>query len=188
MSFGCSSRDSHRADFAPGFANPAPRTYISWRGFCVRAPASCGAPEMSTLIVIPARLGATRLPQKPLRLLGGKPLIVRVWEHVSAMGLADQVVVATEATEVADAARAAGAAVAMTRSDHPSGTDRVAEVARQAALSGIRHRGERPGRRAVHRQRSRTRRDERFVAERGVSGRDRRGAGTGRASSRIPRS
>jgi len=91
---------------------------------------------MSTLIVIPARLGATRLPQKPLRLLGGKPLIVRVWERVSAMNIADRVVVATDSPEVADAARSAGAQVAMTRDDHPSGTDRVAEVANSPEFTG----------------------------------------------------
>ena len=88
---------------------------------------SAGA-EMSTLAVIPARLGATRLPQKPLRLLGGAPLIARVWEHVSEMRTADRVVVATDAAEVADACRACGAEVVMTRPDHASGTDRVAEV------------------------------------------------------------
>jgi 3-deoxy-manno-octulosonate cytidylyltransferase (CMP-KDO synthetase) len=87
---------------------------------------------MSTLIVIPARLGATRLPRKPLRLLGGEPLIVRVWERVSDMNVADRVVVATDSSEVAEAARSAGAQVAMTREDHPSGTDRVAEVANAA--------------------------------------------------------
>jgi 3-deoxy-manno-octulosonate cytidylyltransferase (CMP-KDO synthetase) len=91
---------------------------------------------MSTLIVIPARLGATRLPRKPLRLLGGEPLIVRVWERVSAMNIADRVVVATDSPEVADAARAAGAQVAMTRDDHPSGTDRVAEVANSPEFTG----------------------------------------------------
>ena len=91
---------------------------------------------MSTLIVIPARLGATRLPRKPLRLLGGKPLIVRVWERVSAMNIADRVVVATDSPEVADAARSAGAQVAMTRDDHPSGTDRVAEVANSPEFTG----------------------------------------------------
>jgi 3-deoxy-manno-octulosonate cytidylyltransferase (CMP-KDO synthetase) len=91
---------------------------------------------MGTLIVIPARLGATRLPRKPLRLLGGEPLVVRVWQRVSAMKLADAVVVATDAPEVADAARAAGARVAMTRDDHPSGTDRVAEVANLAEFRG----------------------------------------------------
>jgi len=91
---------------------------------------------MSTLIVIPARLGATRLPRKPLRLLGGEPLIVRVWERVSAMNIGDRVVVATDSSEVAGAARSAGAQVAMTRDDHPSGTDRVAEVANSAEFRG----------------------------------------------------
>ena len=91
---------------------------------------------MSTLIVIPARLGATRLPRKPLCLLGGKPLIVRVWERVSAMNIADRVVVATDSPEVANAARSAGAQVAMTRDDHPSGTDRVAEVANSPEFTG----------------------------------------------------
>lgn len=91
---------------------------------------------MSTLIVIPARLGATRLPRKPLCLLGGKPLIVRVWERVSAMNIADRVVVATDSPEVAGAARSAGAQVAMTRDDHPSGTDRVAEVANSPEFTG----------------------------------------------------
>ena len=89
---------------------------------------------MSTLIVIPARLGATRLPRKPLRLLAGEPLIVRVWERVAAMEIADEVVVATDSAEVAAVARGAGARVAMTREDHPSGTDRVAEVASSAAF------------------------------------------------------
>jgi 3-deoxy-manno-octulosonate cytidylyltransferase (CMP-KDO synthetase) len=84
---------------------------------------------MSILIVIPARLGATRLPQKPLRLLGGKPLIVRVLERVRSLRVGSAVVVATDAPEVAAAVRAAGGDVAMTRADHPSGTDRVAEVA-----------------------------------------------------------
>lgn len=87
---------------------------------------------MSTLIVIPARLGATRLPRKPLRLLGGEPLIVRVWERVVGMEIADDVVVATDSPDVAGAARAVGARVAMTREDHPSGTDRIAEVAGSA--------------------------------------------------------
>ena len=91
---------------------------------------------MTTLAVIPARLGATRLPRKPLRLLGGRPLVVRVWERVSALGVADRVVVATDSEEVADAARAAGAEVALTRHDHPSGTDRVAEVAAREEYAG----------------------------------------------------
>jgi 3-deoxy-manno-octulosonate cytidylyltransferase (CMP-KDO synthetase) len=83
---------------------------------------------MKTLAVIPARLGATRLPRKPLRLLGGRPLVVRVWERVIALDLADRVVVATDSDEVAEAARRAGAQVVLTDPGHPSGTDRVAEV------------------------------------------------------------
>ena len=91
---------------------------------------------MSTLIVIPARLGATRLPRKPLRLLGGEPLVVRVWERVVGMEIADDVVVATDSPEVAAAAGAAGARVVMTRENHPSGTDRVAEVANSPEFRG----------------------------------------------------
>lgn len=84
---------------------------------------------MKTLAVIPARLGATRLPRKPLRLLGGRPLVVRVWERVSAMNVADRCVIATDSDEVARAVRAGGAEAVMTSPDHPSGTDRVAEAA-----------------------------------------------------------
>ena len=84
---------------------------------------------MKTLVVIPARLGATRLPRKPLRTLAGAPLIVRVWERIAALQVAHRCVVATDADEVATAARAAGADVVLTSPEHPSGTDRVAEVA-----------------------------------------------------------
>lgn len=82
-------------------------------------------------MVIPARLAAVRLPRKPLRLLAGVPLIVRVWQRVSAMKIADACVVATDSEEVARAARNAGADCVMTSSSHQSGTERVAEVARQ---------------------------------------------------------
>jgi 3-deoxy-manno-octulosonate cytidylyltransferase (CMP-KDO synthetase) len=84
---------------------------------------------MSTLAVIPARLGATRLPRKPLRLLGGQPLVVRVLQRVESLGLADRVVVATETEEVADVVQKAGGEALITSVSHPSGTDRVAEVA-----------------------------------------------------------
>lgn len=84
---------------------------------------------MKTAVVIPARLGATRLPRKPLRDLAGEPLIIRVWRRVQNMGIADRVVVATDHDDVARIARAAGADVAMTSSDCSSGTARVAEVA-----------------------------------------------------------
>ncbi|HSQ30884.1 MAG TPA: 3-deoxy-manno-octulosonate cytidylyltransferase [Gemmatimonadaceae bacterium] len=87
---------------------------------------------MRTLAVIPARLGATRLPRKPLRLLAGLPLVVRVWQRVLDAGFADRVVIATDSREVADAAAAAGADAVMTSSAHGSGTERVAEVARRS--------------------------------------------------------
>ena len=82
-----------------------------------------------TLAVIPARLGATRLPNKPLRLLAGVPLVIRVWERVTAMQVADRCVIATDSDRVVAEAKQAGAERVLTRVDHPSGTDRVAEVA-----------------------------------------------------------
>lgn len=84
---------------------------------------------MPVLAVIPARLGATRLPRKPLRLLGGLPLVVRVYQRVVSMGAADHCVVATDDLEVLDACRAHEVPAMLTASHHPSGTDRVAEVA-----------------------------------------------------------
>lgn len=86
---------------------------------------------MKTLAVIPARLGATRLPRKPLRLLGGIPLVIRVWERVLGLDVVDRCLVATDSDEVAQVVNEHGAEVVMTSSDHPSGTDRVAEVARR---------------------------------------------------------
>lgn len=91
---------------------------------------------MKALAVIPARLGATRLPRKPLRLLAGRPLIVRVWERVSAMNVADRCVIATDSEEVAAAARANGAEAVLTAESHPSGTDRVAEAASRPEYAG----------------------------------------------------
>jgi len=86
---------------------------------------------MGTLVVIPARLGAMRLPRKPLRLLSGLPLIVRVWQRISQMNVADTVVVATDDESVAAIVRQAGAECVMTSDRHSSGTERVAEVASQ---------------------------------------------------------
>lgn len=79
-------------------------------------------------IVIPARHASTRLPAKPLADICGKPMIVRVLERVRAAG-AVEVCVATDHEGVRDAVLAAGGEVVMTRPDHPSGTDRLAEVA-----------------------------------------------------------
>jgi 3-deoxy-manno-octulosonate cytidylyltransferase (CMP-KDO synthetase) len=86
---------------------------------------------MGTLVVIPARLGAMRLPRKPLRLLSGLPLIVRVWQRISEMNVADAVVVATDDESVASVAAKAGAECVLTSDQHTSGTERVAEVAAQ---------------------------------------------------------
>ncbi len=85
---------------------------------------------MTFVVAIPARLGSTRLPRKPLRVIAGKPLIGHVVERAREAGAAE-VVVATDAREIADAVDGLGIAVCMTRADHPSGTDRLAEVARQ---------------------------------------------------------
>jgi 3-deoxy-manno-octulosonate cytidylyltransferase (CMP-KDO synthetase) len=90
---------------------------------------------MRTLAVIPARLGATRLPRKPLRLLAGLPLVVRVWQRVVDMDVVQRVVVATDSDEVAIAVAAAGGDVVLTSPDHASGTHRVAEVAMRPEFS-----------------------------------------------------
>jgi 3-deoxy-manno-octulosonate cytidylyltransferase (CMP-KDO synthetase) len=87
---------------------------------------------MSFTVIIPARLASTRLPNKPLADIGGKPMVVRVAERAALSGATD-VVVATDHADIADACQWHGVAVRMTRSDHPSGTDRIAEVA--AALN-----------------------------------------------------
>jgi 3-deoxy-manno-octulosonate cytidylyltransferase (CMP-KDO synthetase) len=92
---------------------------------------------MRTLVVIPARLGAMRLPRKPLRLLSGLPLIVRVWQRISQMKVADTVVVATDDETVASTVRQAGADCVMTSKSHSSGTERVAEVASQPRFKGF---------------------------------------------------
>lgn len=91
---------------------------------------------MRVLAVIPARRSATRLRDKPLRLLGGEPLIVRVWQRVAALGIADEIVVATDDAAIVAAVEAAGGRAVMTRADHHSGTDRVAEIARRPEYAG----------------------------------------------------
>jgi 3-deoxy-manno-octulosonate cytidylyltransferase (CMP-KDO synthetase) len=87
-------------------------------------------PSNRVLGVIPARLSSTRLPNKPLYPLHGRPLIEWVWNRVKDMGVLDTVVVATDSSEVFEVCQRMGAAVEMTSPDHLSGTDRVAEVAR----------------------------------------------------------
>lgn len=91
--------------------------------------------DVKVLAVIPARLASRRLPRKPLADLCGKPLIVRVWERVSASGMADGVIVATDSHEIAEACRASGARVAMTDEALASGTHRVAQVVAREGLA-----------------------------------------------------
>jgi len=79
--------------------------------------------------IVPARYESTRLPGKPLALIDGKPMIQHVYERTRGVMLVDQVLVATDDARIADAVRRFGGDVVMTRSDHPSGTDRIAEVA-----------------------------------------------------------
>ena len=78
-------------------------------------------------IVIPARFGSTRLPGKALLPIADRPMVAWVWERAMQAG-AEHVVVATDDQRIADEMNSRGAQVAMTRADHASGTDRLAEV------------------------------------------------------------
>jgi 3-deoxy-manno-octulosonate cytidylyltransferase (CMP-KDO synthetase) len=91
----------------------------------------------AVLGVVPARLASTRLPRKPLHLIAGRPLIEWVWRNASAAGLFDALVVATDAPEVAEVVEGFGGVARLTDAGHPSGTDRVAEVARDPAYAGF---------------------------------------------------
>ena len=85
------------------------------------------------LVVIPARLGSTRLPRKPLADIAGKPMVVRVAEQAQK-SLAQSVLVATDSPEIQAACDAHRIECLLTRNDHPTGTDRIAEVAQQLKL------------------------------------------------------
>ncbi len=80
-------------------------------------------------IVIPARMGSSRFPGKPLVDLCGKPMIQWVYERSVASGVSDQVLVATPDQEILDVCASFGAPAILTRANHPTGTDRIAEVA-----------------------------------------------------------
>lgn len=84
---------------------------------------------MKVLCVIPARYASTRLPGKPLALIAGKPMIQRVYERALMAQKPEHVLVATDDARVEEAVQAFGGEVMMTAPDHPSGTDRLAEVA-----------------------------------------------------------
>lgn len=93
------------------------------------ADRNTGKNPLSATVIIPARLGSTRLPRKALADIGGRPMVVRVWEQASRSHGVAEVLVATDDEEIRQAVTAAGGRAVMTRADHPSGTDRIAEVA-----------------------------------------------------------
>ena len=84
---------------------------------------------MKVLCIIPARYASTRLPGKPLRDIAGKPMIVRVYERAVRAKRVQDVVVATDDERIRAAVEAHGGRAVMTRADHATGTDRLAEVA-----------------------------------------------------------
>jgi 3-deoxy-manno-octulosonate cytidylyltransferase (CMP-KDO synthetase) len=85
------------------------------------------------LVVIPARLGSTRLPRKPLADIGGKPMVIRVAERAMQSN-AQSVVVATDSSEIQAACDEHRIECLLTSADHPTGTDRIAEVAQLLKL------------------------------------------------------
>ncbi|MDN2484527.1 3-deoxy-manno-octulosonate cytidylyltransferase [Kosakonia sacchari] len=89
---------------------------------------------MSFVVIIPARYASTRLPGKPLVDINGKPMVVHVLERARESG-AERIVVATDNEEVMHAVQAVGGEVCMTRADHQSGTERLAEVVEKCGFS-----------------------------------------------------
>lgn len=89
---------------------------------------------MEFVVIVPARFGATRLPGKPLLDLGGRSMIEQVWRQ-ARRSRASRVIVATDDERIRQVLAPLGAEVCMTRADHPSGTDRLQEVAVQLNLA-----------------------------------------------------
>lgn len=98
-------------------------------------PDSAGPGQPSFTVLVPARLASTRLPGKPLLEIGGLPMVVRVARQAQRSG-ASQVVVATDASEVAATCQSHGVPHVMTRADHASGSDRLAEACEHLGLDG----------------------------------------------------
>jgi 3-deoxy-manno-octulosonate cytidylyltransferase (CMP-KDO synthetase) len=88
---------------------------------------------MTVLAILPARYGSTRFPGKPLTPIAGRPMIEHVWERTRMAKGVDEVLIATDDERIRAACEAFGATVEMTRDDHPTGTDRLAEVAARHA-------------------------------------------------------
>lgn len=89
---------------------------------------------MSFVVIIPARYASMRLPGKPLVDINGKPMVVHVLERARESG-AERIIVATDNEEVREAVQAVGGEVCMTRADHQSGTERLAEVVEKCGFS-----------------------------------------------------
>lgn len=87
--------------------------------------------------IIPARWGSTRFPGKALHGIAGKPLIRHVWDRCIEAACFDQIVIATDDMRIAEVGFNFGAEIAVTAADHPSGTDRIAEVARKLKKASI---------------------------------------------------
>ncbi len=86
---------------------------------------------MRAIGIIPARLASSRLPQKLLLAETGKPLLQYTWEAACRASRLAEIIVATDSEEIASVVRSFGGTCEMTRDDHPSGTDRIAEVVRR---------------------------------------------------------
>ncbi len=120
---------------------------------------------MGFTVLIPARLASSRLPDKPLADIAGLPMVVRVAQRAEQSSAA-QVVVAADSERIADACSRHGVRAVLTRADHPSGSDRLAEACEHLGLEGDDVRRQRAGRRAAHRSGA-DRRRRRTAAKRG---------------------
>src|SRR5438067_10034066 len=120
---------STRNRSGPNTASDCWRTSYAWRALWPRrrgtSLVSCSVPVLG---VIPARLGSTRLPRKPLLPLAGEPLILLVTRRIAELDVCDRLVVATDAREIAAVVAGAGFEAVITSPDHATGTERVAEV------------------------------------------------------------
>src|SRR5438874_6445935 len=130
--------NSTRNRSGPNTASNCWRTSYAWRVPWPRrrgtSLVSCSVPVLG---VIPARLGSSRLPRKPLLPLAGEPLVVWVVRRVLDAGPCDRVVVATDAREVAAVVERIGCEAMLTSAEHRSGTERVAEVAANKSFSAF---------------------------------------------------
>lgn len=91
---------------------------------------------MNPIVLIPARMAATRLPNKPMAEIAGEPMIVHVWKRAMEAAIG-KVVVATDSAEIAEAITRVGGSVQMTRGDHPSGSDRIHEAVSMLDPTGL---------------------------------------------------